>query len=273
MRNRVLLVAAVSIAASFLPAASAQQQPAARTRLPGQADNKEKVKLFIPYKEYSQAENNRVLEMYDGLRVSDVMDGLDSVGLQDVGIMSPDIKALWRDTDNLTHQFVGIAVTARYVPSNKREPKLNNEIIGKWYRELTSEAFVDVLHPGSALVIDGSEDGESRTIGSSNIKKWRAKGMKGVVTSGGVADTDEIIKEKTPVYYKRLARGLRPGRNELESVNRPVMCGGVLVRPGDVVVADGDGVVVVPREYAESVAKEARPFLDNIGLERYKKTH
>ena len=97
--------------------------------------------------------------------------------------------------------------------------------------------------------------------------------MRGVVTSGGVADTDEIIKEKTPVYYKRLARGLRPGRNELESVNRPVMCGGVLVRPGDVIVADGDGVVVVPREYAESVAEASVPFLDNIGLERYKKTH
>jgi regulator of RNase E activity RraA len=52
-------------------------------------------------------------------------------------------------------------------------------------------------------------------------------------------------------------------------VNRPVTVGGVLVRPGDVVVADGDGVVVVPREMAMAVAEAALTFLDNIGRERY----
>ena len=72
-----------------------------------------------------------------------------------------------------------------------------------------------------------------------------------------------------PTYFRRLARGIRPGRNELESVNRPVTIGGVLVRPGDVVVADGDGIVVVPRERALEVAEAALPFLDNIGRERY----
>ena len=87
---------------------------------------------------------------------------------------------------------------------------------------------------------------------------------------GGVGDTDEIIAQKSPVYYKRLGRGLRPGRNQLESVNRPINCGGVLVRPGDVVLADGEGVIVVPREYAADVAQAARPFLDNIGLDRYR---
>jgi regulator of RNase E activity RraA len=89
------------------------------------------------------------------------------------------------------------------------------------------------------------------------------------VTSGGLADTDEIIHHKVPAYFRRLARGIRPGRNELESVNRPVNIGGVLVRPGDVVLADGDGVIVVPREQAEEVATFARRFLDNIGKERY----
>lgn len=52
-------------------------------------------------------------------------------------------------------------------------------------------------------------------------------------------------------------------------MNRPVTIGGVLVRPGDVVMADGDGVVVVPRERAEEVADAALPFLDNVGRERY----
>jgi 4-hydroxy-4-methyl-2-oxoglutarate aldolase len=126
-----------------------------------------------------------------------------------------------------------------------------------------------MLHPGSVLVIDAMEDGESRSIGSSNILAWKKLGMVGLVTSGGLADTDEIIYHKVPTYFRRLARGIRPGRNELESVNRPVTVGGVLVRPGDVVVADGDGVIVVPRERAEEVAKAALTFVDNIQREKY----
>ncbi|HXG32812.1 MAG TPA: hypothetical protein VNJ11_05560 [Bryobacteraceae bacterium] len=230
-----------------------------------------KVKLFIPYKEYSQEENQRILKMFDGLRVADVSDGMDVVGLADVGIVDPEIKALWRDTENFTHRIIGIAVTARYVPTNKREPKMDPATISRWYRDLTSEAFQDVLFPGAVLVIDATDDGESRSIGSTNIRNWQKRGMIGVVTSGGLADSDEIIYHRVPAYYRRLARGIRPGRNELESVNRPVTIGGVLVRPGDVVVADGDGVVVVPRERAEEVAQAARQFLDNVGLERWKK--
>ena len=57
-------------------------------------------------------------------------------------------------------------------------------------------------------------------------------------------------------------RGIRPGRNEIESVNQPVSVGGVLIRSGDVIVADGDGVVVVPREYAIDVAKYAGAILN-----------
>jgi regulator of RNase E activity RraA len=230
-----------------------------------------KVKLFIPYQEHSQEDNQRILKMFDGLRVADVSDGMDVVGLADIGTVSPEIKTLWRDTDNYSHRIIGIAVTARYVPTNKRYPKMDPGTIGKLYNEETSEAFQDVLFPGSVLVLDGDEDGESRTIGSSNIRGWQKRGMLGVITAGGLADSDEIIAQKIPAYYRRLARGIRPGRNILESVNRPVTLGGALVRPGDVIVADGDGVVVVPREHAASVAEAARQFLDNIGLERFKK--
>lgn len=244
------------------PVLRAEQQQAEKT-IPAQ------VRLFIPYKAYSAEENKRILDMYKYLRVSDVSDGMDVVGLQDVGLVDPDIHALWKDTESFSHRVAGIAVTARYVPTNRREPKMDDKIIGQWYSTLTSEAFMDVLTPGSMLVIDAMEDGESRSIGSSNILSWQKRGMAGLVTSGGLADTDEIVHEKVPVYFRRLARGIRPGRNELESVNRPVTIGGVLVRPGDVVMADGDGVVVVPRERAEEVANAALPFLDNVGRERY----
>ena len=55
----------------------------------------DKVKLFIPYKEYSQEDNQRILQLFEGLRVADVSDGMDVVGLQDIGIVNPEIRALW----------------------------------------------------------------------------------------------------------------------------------------------------------------------------------
>jgi regulator of RNase E activity RraA len=241
--------------------------PAVRAQEVKQLDPK--VKLFIPYQDYTPDDNQRMLALFDGLRVADVSDGMDMAGLTDVGTVNPEIHALWTDTENFTHRIIGIAVTARYVPTNKRIARIDQKTINQWYGTITTEAFQQMLFPGSILVIDAMEDGESRSIGSSNIQAWQKRGMLGVVTSGGLADTDEIIYNKVPAYFRRLARGIRPGRNELESVNRPVTLGGVLVRPGDVVVADGDGVIVVPREQAEEVATFARTFLDNIGKRRY----
>lgn len=221
---------------------------------------------FIAVKQYSAEEDGKILKLYEGLRVSDVSDGMDVVGLQDAGLMNPEIRPLWRDTDQFSHRISGIAVTVRYVPTNKRASKMTPEEFpkweGKWYDELSPEPFVELLRPGSVVVIDGGEDGDTGTIGSNNSMAWKMKGSRGIVTSGGARDTDEMIKEKIPLYYRRPGRGIRPGRNEVESVNQPIMCGGVLVRPGDVIVADGDGVIVVPREQAEAVARAARKILD-----------
>src|SRR5215475_6275423 len=258
--TRILLLSLAATLVVSFPAAAQQ---------PRETTISDKVMLFIPYKDYTAEENKQILDEYKYLRVADVSDGMDVVGLQNIGLVDPEIHALWKDTENFTHRIVGIAVTARYVPTNKREPKMDQKTIGRWYSTITSEAFMKVLTPGSILVIDAMDDGESRSIGSSNILSWKKLGMVGLVTGGGLADTDEIIYHKVPTYFRRLARGIRPGRNELESVNRPVTIGGVLVRPGDVVVADGDGVVVVPRERAEEVAQAALTFLDNVGRERY----
>jgi regulator of RNase E activity RraA len=241
---------------------AAAQQPA-ETTIPNT------VRLFIPYRAYTQQENDRILALYKYLRVADVSDGMDLVGLQDIGTVDESIRPLWKDTDRFTHRVHGIAVTARYVPTNGREPKIDDARIGQLYDTATSEAFMPMLFPGAVLVVDAMEDGESRSAGSTNILAWQKLGMRAFITSGGLADSDEIIHHKVPVYFRRLARGIRPGRNLLESVNRPVTIGGVLVRPGDVVVADGDGVIVVPREHAEAVAEAALPFLDNIQRERF----
>lgn len=256
------LAAAMIWSAAISPVTLFAQQPE-ETSVPA------KVKLFIPYKEYSQADNEKLLQLYKYLRVADVSDGMDLVGLQDIGTVDESIRPLWKDTDKFTHRVYGIAVTARYVPTNSRVAHMDNKTVGRLYSTATSEAFMKMLFPGSVLVVDAMEDGESRSAGSSNILAWQKLGMRGFITSGGLADSDEIIYHKVPAYFRRLARGIRPGRNELESVNRPVTIGGVLVRPGDVVVADGDGVVVVPRERALEVAEASLPFLDNIQREKF----
>lgn len=222
---------------------------------------------YIPTRTYTAQEDREILKLFAGLRVADVSDGLDTAGLQDVGLLDPAIHPHWRDTENFTHQFTGIAVTVRYVPTNRRAPAMSEAEFpkweGKWYKELSSEPFSALLRPGSVVVIDGNEDGDTGTIGSNNSLGWKLRGAVGIVTSGGARDTDEIAKQKIPLYLRQVGRGIRPGRNEVESVNRPVTVGGVLIRPGDVIVADGDGVVCVPRESAAAVARAARKILES----------
>ena len=235
---------------------------------------------FIATPTFTEAADKAVLALFKGLRVSDVVDGMDAVGLVDTGTMDPEIHALWRDTVNFTHRFVGIAVTARYVPTQRPTAgaltiKAYDDWSGDWYDKLSPESFAPLIRPGTALVIEDAPLADVGSIGSYNILEWQSLGCIGVVTNGTARDTDEIITEKVPLYLRRIGRGIRPGRNELESVNRPIVCGGVLVIPGDVIVADGDGVVVVPRAKAEAVAAYARKIMDGDKegrRELYKKT-
>ncbi len=214
--------------------------------------------------------DEELLDIYDGLRVADVSDGMDMVGLRDLGLVDQKIVALWKDIDNFDHMFQGIAVTARYVPTNRiiknpMEPGEYKKWEGEWYNELSPEPFVDSIKEGSVVILDVHGDGDCGTVGSYNSLAWVSKGARGIVSNGGIRDTDEIIKQKIPVYLDpdNRGRGIRPGRNEIESVNQPVTIGEVLIRPGDVIVADGDGVIVVPREYAKQVAQFAREVLNS----------
>jgi regulator of RNase E activity RraA len=81
----------------------------------------------------------------------------------------------------------------------------------------------------------------------------QADGVVGIVTDGNARDTDEIIMQKNPVACRGIGRTIIPGRVELMDVDVPVACGGVMVRPGDIIGCDWDGVVVVPIEVAEDV--------------------
>ena len=224
-------------------------------------------KNFIPTKVYSAQDDEQIIKLFEGLRVADVSDGMDKVGLTNTGLMSPEIHALWKDTQHFKHRFIGIAVTVRYVPTNKppappMETQAFNRWVGQWYGNFSSEPFVPLLRKGTALVIDDAPDSDVGSIGSNNIMGWTLRGCVGVVTNATARDTDEIITEKIPLYFRKVGRGIRPGRNEIESVNRPIVCGGVLVEPGDVIVADGDGVIVVPRAKAKEVAEYAQAVIE-----------
>jgi regulator of RNase E activity RraA len=217
---------------------------------------------------FSLEEDQKLLAQFGGLRVADVSDGMDAVGLPNTGLMDPAIHPLWKDTETYRHRFVGIAVTARYVPTNRpsaaKKPVEDFDAwVGEWYWKVSPEPFDVLLREGSALVLDDANSTDVGSIGSYNILAWKRRGMVGLVTNATARDTDEIETQRVPLYFRGVGRGIRPGRNEIESVNRPVVCGGVLVIPGDVIVADGDGVIVVPRAVAGEVAAYARKILDS----------
>lgn len=207
-------------------------------------------------------DNQELLALYEGLRVTDVCDGLDAVGLIDSGTMDWQIRPLWRDTDAFNHRIYGFAHTLRFVPTNRIVPRpmeLEDYKAWKrrWYREL-APGPQEPIQPGEIIVIDAAEVADVGFIGSNNAQGWMNAGARGVVTNGGCRDTDELIRQQVPVYSARIARGIRPGRLEWDAENVPIACGGVRVYPGDVIVADGDGVIVVPRGHAEVVARIAR---------------
>ena len=211
-----------------------------------------------------------LLELYRGARVTDVVDGLVTVGYMDIGVMDPEIAPLWRDVETMDHRFAGIAVTARYGPTNRpmhpgadltkpENYQAYRDWRGNWYNEISPEPFAEFIKPGTVIVMDNQDDNDTGSTGSKNIMGWQEKGAVGLVAAGGVRDIDEIILQKNPVYmdYNKRGRGERIGRNEIIDVQRPVVVGGVLIHPGDVVVADSDGVVVVPRRVAVRVGQIA----------------
>lgn len=225
--------------------------------------------LALPVQAADTVSDEELLKLYEGLRVADVSDGMDMVGLADAGLMSQEIVPLWKDVADMGHHIRGIAITARYVPTNRvvKTPMSKEEFQeweSKWYTETSTEPYAQLIKDGSVIVLDVQGDGDTGSVGSFNSLDWYRRGARGIVSNGGIRDIDEIIKQEIPVYLDMMnrGRGIRPGRNEIESVNKPVSVGGVLVNPGDMVVADGDGVIVVPRPYAKQVAQYAREVLD-----------
>jgi regulator of RNase E activity RraA len=200
-----------------------------------------------------------LLELYAPLRVTDVVDGLDWVGIRDVTHVDPAIRPLWRPV-----RAVGIALTVRWVRTQRPVPDKTGEeytaYVRHWYREIGKYPFGALVEPGSFLMVDaaGTDVG---IFGSNNVLDYANRGAVGICTDGGCRDTDEVILQRNPVWCRHISRTMVQGRVEFHSMQEEVTVGGARVRPGDVIVADGDGVVVVPLEAAADVATYAHQEL------------
>ena len=200
-----------------------------------------------------------ILKMYSGIRVADVCDALDSLGLLDRASMGPEIRPVWTDRVNLAHRLCGFAMTVRYFPTNQpytpHSPEEAAAIRQQWQARVMPADLP--CRKGDVIVIDGAGIRNIGYVGSNNLMRWVSRGARGIVTNAGCRDSDEIALQTIPAYSAYIGQGRKIGRVEFDQYNLPVSVGGVLVHPGDFVVADGDGVIVVPAEHLETVARLA----------------
>ncbi len=202
------------------------------------------------------SENAQLLGVLRKVRTSDVCDALDSMGLQQRCEMDPVMRPLYPGI-----RFSGIARTAEYAP-------VDRPIASMTYEEFDERQYHTgprgLWHeagrwggPDEVLVIDAKRT-RAGILGSSNTIDGRLKGTVGFVIDGTCRDSRECVLQQTPVFCSVRSPAHPMGRIAAVSDNKPIVCAGVTVRPGDFVVADDDGVVVVPREVAEEVARRAR---------------
>ncbi|MCK4746257.1 MAG: hypothetical protein KAT15_04440, partial [Bacteroidales bacterium] len=111
---------------------------------------------FIGSTWYTEAEDLELLDLYKGLRVADVSDGMDMAGLPGLGLVDQSIHPSWVNYQSLSHIIRGIALTVRYVPTQKPDRPDPGEDFGQWegnfYGTYSSEAFVPLIHKGVVIV-------------------------------------------------------------------------------------------------------------------------
>lgn len=148
-------------------------------------------------------------------------------------------------------RLVGFARTLRYLP-------VREDVVARiGGAENAQKRAVDTLQPDEVLVIDCRQDHGAGTIGDILVMAAMARGAVGVVTDGGLRDVSAVSALEIPAYYAVPHPAVLGQRHVPADLDLPVSCGGCLVMPGDVLVGDGDGVVVLPRDLADEVAAGA----------------
>ena len=126
---------------------------------------------------------------------------------------------------------------------------------------LLSHKAIYVAKPGDVIVFDARAHVDTSVWGYLQTRACQIRGLAGVVIDGSVRDSAEIRESGFPVFCAGVSP-LGPHKGWGDSINIPIQCGGVRVEPGDIIVGDDDGVVVVPKEWVETVAQTASERLE-----------
>ena len=168
--------------------------------------------------------------------------GLRNQFIQDVRPLNPDLGTM-----------VGEAFTLRYIPA--REDL--NPITVFHNREHPQRKAIEECPLGAVLVIDSRKDARAASAGAILVTRLMKRGVAGIVTDGGFRDSTEIAKLAIPAYHHRPAPPTNLTLHQAIDVNVPIGCGDAPVFPGDVIVGDAEGVVVLPAHLADELADEA----------------
>ncbi len=149
--------------------------------------------------------------------------------------------------------MVGEAYTLRYMPARE---DLNPLSVFR-DRAHPQRKAVEECPPGAVLVIDSRKDARAASAGGILVSRLMMRGVAGVVTDGGFRDTPEIAGLAIPAYHQRPAAPTNLTLHQAIDINVPIGCGDAPVFPGDVIVGDGDGALVLPAHLADELADEA----------------
>ena len=150
-------------------------------------------------------------------------------------------------------RMVGPAFTLRYIPARE-----DVDVMERYADpEHPQRKAIETCPPGHVLVIDSRKDARAAAAGDILLARLMVRGVAGVVTDGGFRDTPAIAKLGFPAYHARPSAPVGPILHHAADFQLPIGCGDVPVYPDDVVVGDGEGVVVIPAHLADEIAAEA----------------
>lgn len=149
--------------------------------------------------------------------------------------------------------MVGPAFTLRYMPA--REDRNGIEVFLN--REHPQRKAVEECPPGAVMVIDSRKDTRAASAGGILVARLMKRGVAGVVTDGGFRDSPDIAKYAMPAYHCQPSAPTNLTLHEAIEINGPIGCGDAPVFPGDVIVGDAEGVLVLPAHLADELAVEA----------------